>query len=380
MSMSRKLANFGERKLGVVAILLCICAAGVFAVGCTSNSSTTPKTQPDPESGPTNQRAEKSSVTLLTYDSFALTDVAFKSFTKTTGIAVKVVNAGDTGEMVNKAILTKEAPLGDVLWGVDNTFLDRTLAARLFEPSNVVTSDLDPAALSLVPNGEVVPVDVGDVCINYDKAALEKAGVPAPISIADLTKPIYKNMLVVQNPATSSPGLAFLLATIADRGSGSPWQETWAQLKDNGVLIVNGWTEAYETHFTAGGNDGDRPLVVSYGTSPVAAVLFGADPKAKTAPTGVAAGTCFRQVEFAGVLRGTKNKAAAEELLAYLISPEVQTDIQLNMFVSPVNRKATAAKEFTLFAVQPNKPLTLNPNEISKNRETWIDEWTSLML
>jgi thiamine transport system substrate-binding protein len=316
-------------------------------------------------------------VTLVAYDSFALSDAKFSVFTKQTGITVKVVTSGDTGEMVNKSILTKSAPLGDVMWGVDTTFLDRSLKEDLFLPTKVQTTDLDPALLGTVESKAVVPVNYGDVCVNYDKAALTKAGVTVPSSIADLTKPTYKNMLVVENPATSSPGLAFFFATVV----GTPdWKKTWKGLKDNGVLIANGWTEAYETHFTAGGNGGDRPLVVSYGTSPVAAVLFGADPKATTAPTGVVESTCFRQVEYAGVLRGTKNVDAATKLLDYLISPELQADIQLNMFVYPANTKAAPAPAFTSFAVKPTKPLTLDASEIASKRDSWIDEWSTLML
>jgi thiamine transport system substrate-binding protein len=328
-------------------------------------------------SGCTKADTKATSVTLVAYDSFALTDAKFAAFTKKTGITVKVVSSGDTGEMVNKSVLTKSSPLGDVMWGVDTTFLDRSIKENLFAPTSVSITDIDPTLAAAVVGKPVVPVDYGDVCVNYDKAALTKAGVAIPTSIADLTKPTYKNMLVVQNPATSSVGLAFFFATVV----GTPdWKATWKGLKNNGVLIANGWTEAYETHFTAGGNGGDRPLVVSYGTSPVAAVLYGADPKATTAPTGAMESTCFRQVEYAGVLAGTKNMDAATTLLEYLISPELQADIQLNMFVYPANVKASVAPAFTSFAVKPAKPLTLDASEISTKRDGWIDEWSKLML
>jgi thiamine transport system substrate-binding protein len=362
---------------------LLITAATTLAVSSCTNSNTKSASETTAVQSATETTAAQSatgsgqSVTLVAYDSFALTDAKFSGFTKRTGIAVKVVNSGDTGEMVNKSVLTKSAPLGDVMWGVDTTFLDRSIKENLFAPTSVNTTDIDPTLTAAVAGQPVVPVDYGDVCVNYDKAALTKAGVAVPTSIEDLTKPTYKNMLVVENPATSSPGLAFFFATVV----GTPdWKATWKGLKDNGVLIANGWTEAYETHFTAGGNGGDRPLVVSYGTSPVAAVLYGADPKATSAPTGVIESTCFRQVEYAGVLAGTKHMDAATKLLEYLISPELQADIQLNMFVYPANTKAATAPAFTSFAVKPGKPFTLEASEIATKRDGWIDEWSKLML
>jgi thiamine transport system substrate-binding protein len=345
-----------------------------LTLGACSTSSTDASNETASQSSGKN--ATKS-VTLAAYDSFLVTDAKFSAFTKKTGIKVNVVAAGDTGEMVNKAVLTKANPIADVLWGVDTTFLDRTLNEDLFTPVSVPTTDLDPELLSMVTGKPVVPVDFGDVCVNYDKAALAKLGVAVPASFSDLTKPEYKGMLVVQNPATSSVGLSFLLASIA---SSEDWQTTWKGLKNNDVLITNGWSEAYETHFTAGGNSGDRPMVVSYGTSPVAAVLFGPNPKATESPTAVIESTCFRSVEFAGVLSGTNNVKEATQLLEYLVSPEFQTDIQLNMFVYPANIKATPAPEFDAFAQKPATPLSLDPGEIATKRDGWIDEWSNLML
>jgi thiamine transport system substrate-binding protein len=363
-------------------VSLSVTLSVVSVLGFAACSTSTPKPTATPtvlpsEPAATPAPASNRNVTLLAYDSFVVTDAKFASFTKKTGIKVRVVAAGDTGEMVNKAILTKATPVADVLWGVDTTFLDRSLNENLFTPVAISTTDLDPALTSLVAGKPVVPVDFGDVCVNYDKAALAQRGVAIPTKFDDLTKPEYKGMLVVQNPATSSVGLSFLLASIAGTAD---WKATWQRLKDNEVLIANGWTEAYETHFTAGGNNGDRPMVVSYGTSPVAAVLYGPNPKATESPTGIVESTCFRSVEFAGVLSGTKKRSEATELLEYLVSPEFQTDIQLNMFVYPANTKATPAREFTSYGVLPSKPLSLDPSTIATKRDGWIDEWSTLML
>jgi thiamine transport system substrate-binding protein len=331
----------------------------------------------------------KSTITLVAYDSFALSKGVLETFTAATGIGVKVLTAGDTGEMVNKSVLTKDAPLGDVMWGVDNTFLGRALGEKLFTPSSVDTTSLDPSLVALVPGHELVPVDYGDVCVNYDKAALTKLGVQPPSTFADLTKPEYKNLLVVESPATSSTGLAFLLGSVSAVAPGktgsaltknAAWKATWAALRANGALVVNGWSEAYETHFSGGSGKGDRPLVVSYASSPPAGVLFGPDPKATEAPTGVAEGTCFRQVEFAGVLNGTAHPKEAGQLLTFLISTAVQEDMQLNMFVFPTNTTAKLADLFEKFAARPATQLTMDPATIAANRDRWIDEWSAIML
>lgn len=325
--------------------------------------------------------AKRDEIVLLAYDSFALSKGTIEGFTASTGIPVKVVTQGDAGELVNSAILTKDSPESGVLWGVDSTLLTRAIDAKIFTPyESTHASELDPKLRSLAPGNEVTPVDRGDVCVNYDKAALAKRGVQPPTSLADLADPKYKGMLVTQNPATSSPGLAFLFASIAKFGEdpATGWKDYWTKLRANDVKVVSGWTEAYETWFSAGGGKGDRPLVVSYGTSPAAAVLFGPDPKATEAPTGVVESTCYRQVEFAGVLNGPHTDEA-KELLDFLVSTPVQEDLQLNMFVYPSNTTAKIADEFTRFGVSPADSLELAPDAVSKGRETWTDEWTSIL-
>ncbi len=320
-------------------------------------------------------------IVLLAYDSFVLSKGVIEGFTAETGIPVKVVTQGDAGELVNSAILTKDSPESGVLWGVDSTFLTRAIDEGIFAPyESKLADDLDPTLRALVPKNEVTPVDRGDVCVNYDRAALAKRGVEPPATLGDLIDPKYKGMLVVQSPSTSSPGLAFLMATVARFGDASSggWKDYWTALKANDVKVTSGWTEAYETWFSAGGGKGDRPLVVSYATSPAAAVLFGPDPAATEAPTGVVEDTCYRQVEFAGVLRG-EAQDEARQLLDFLVSPAVQEDMQLNMFVLPANTKAKIDKAFTSFALFPKASAELAPSEVSANRERWIDEWTNLV-
>ena len=255
-----------------------------------------------------------SNLTLIAYNSFVPPEGAFDAFTKETGLTVQVALSGDTGEMVAKASLTSGNPEGDVMWGVDNTFISRATENEIFEK-------------------EPTEVDFGHVCVNYDIVALGET--KAPTTLDDLTAPQYKGMLVVENPATSSPGLAFLLGTVA--AFGDSWPDYWRQLVANDVLVVDSWDEAYYTAFTRYG--GDRPLVVSYSTSPPAEMIFADPPFPKGAPavTGVATETCFQQIEYAGVLRGSKFTKQAQQLVNYLAGPIFQSLLPESLFVYPAN-------------------------------------------
>jgi thiamine transport system substrate-binding protein len=323
-------------------------------------------------------------VTMVVYDSYPddsadepnPLQLALDEFTTDTGIEVELLKSQDAGTMLSKAVLTAGNPEGDVMWGVDNTLLSRAIDARVFDPyTSPAVAPLDPRFTSLVPGGEAIPVDYGDVCVNYDIAALQAAGLQPPTSFEQLAQPDYASRLVVENAATSSPGLAFLLATIAELGEGG-WEQYWTQLADNGVLVVDGWNEAYYSAFTRAG--GDRPLVVSYGSSPPFEVLYATEPMTE-APTGVVAETCFRQVEFAGVLRGTDNPDGSRKLIDFLVSERYQREVALNLFVFPVNPTVTLDPAFVQYATIPADPLTLDPAVIDANREEWIDRWTEIV-
>jgi thiamine transport system substrate-binding protein len=321
-------------------------------------------------------------ITLQTHDSFALSPDVLAGFESSTGVAVDVLTSGDAGTMVNQAILAgSDHPLADVLYGVDNTFLSRALGAGILDPYRPAALAGVPAALQLDPDGRATPIDYGDVCVNLDLEAFGGGTLPAPERLEDLADAEYRGMLVVEDPATSSPGLAFLLATVARFGEegGTTWRDFWAALRANDVLVASDWSDAYFTRFSGGANEGDRPMVVSYASSPVAEVVF-ADPRPPAAPTGVLLDGCFRQVEFAGVLRGTDAPLAARAFVDFLLSPEVQSDIPLNMFVSPALATAEVPADYAAFAATPPEPLSLDPAVIDANRERWIEEWADTVL
>jgi thiamine transport system substrate-binding protein len=321
-------------------------------------------------------------VTLVTHDSFAASKKTLKEFTDRTGYRVEILRAGDAGSTVNQAVLNKGNPQGDVLFGVDNTLLSRALENGIFTPYEA--KDLAKVPEKYRPDAaknQVTPVDTGKICVNYDRAYFEKHDLEPPRTLADLVKPEYKDLLVTENAATSSPGLGFLLATVAEYGDDG-WKDYWKKLETNGVKVVDGWEQAYYDHFSgsAGGKGkGERPLVVSYASSPPAEVL-GKKPMPEQGPTGVSEGTCFRQTEFAGLLKGTQNEKGGKALLDFLISETFQEDLPLQMFVEPVREGAELPEVFTEYGADVEDPATMAPGKIADNREQWVKAWTSLVL
>ena len=318
-------------------------------------------------------------ITLMTHDSFAISEDTIAAFEVENGVTVELLPAGDTGAALNQAILAKDAPLADVFFGVDSTFMGRALEAGIFESYSSPLLAQIPDVLELDAENRLLPVDYGDVCLNYDKAWFTENDVPLPQSLADLADPTYAGLLVVENPATSSPGLAFLLATIAEFGE-EGYLDFWAALRANDVLVTNGWEEAYYGSFTVA-SDGERPLVVSYASSPPAEVIF-ADPPIAEAPSAslVGPGMCFRQVEFVGILAGTEKRELAEKLVDFMLGRTFQEDMPLNMFVYPANEQATLPAEFVAWTQVPQETAVLSPANIDANRDQWIEAWSEVVL
>jgi thiamine transport system substrate-binding protein len=317
-------------------------------------------------------------LTVMTHDSFAISADVVKSFEKANNAKVSFMQSGDAGSVLNQALLTKDAPLADILFGVDNTFLSRALDGGIFDVyESPALSDV-PAEFKLDSSNRALPVDYGDACVNYDKKYFADHNLPVPQSFDDLIKPEYKGLLVVENPATSSPGLAFLIATRARFGDG--YLDYWKSLKANGVVVVDGWETAYYTNFSASSGKGPQPMVVSYASSPAAEVFFASAPLTQS-PTGsiTAKDTCFRQIEFVGILKNTPNRALAEKFVDFMLSKSFQEDLPLNMFVYPVNKNAQLPEVFVKYAQVASSPAAISYEDIAANRDAWIEAWTEAL-
>ncbi len=317
---------------------------------------------------------------VMSHDSFAISEQALKAFESENEVKVQFLKSGDTGSALNKAILAKENPLADVFYGVDNTFLSRALDEGIFDIyASPVLADI-PDRFKLDSEMRALPVDYGDVCLNYDKAFLQKGGLQPPQSLDDLSKPEYQSLLVVENPATSSPGLAFLLATIAHFGEAG-YLDYWQKLVENDVLVVDGWETAYYTEFSGSSGQGPRPIVVSYNSSPVFELIY-AESELSEPPTAavVAPDTCFRQIEFVGILKGTRNRDLAEMWVDFMLSPVFQQELPMQMFVLPVNQNAALDETFSKYLQVTEDPAEVDPKMIAGQREKWLNGWTETVL
>ena len=319
--------------------------------------------------GTTTDDGAASVVRVVTHDSFNVSEELMAEFEESSGFTVEQVAPGDGGSLVNQLILTKDNPLGDVVYGIDNSFAARAVEEGVLAPYEA------PEAVETEFDGRLTAIDYGDVCINIDHAWFAEEGVAEPPTLADLTAPEYADLLAVTNPATSSPGLSFLLATVGAFGEDG-WQDYWRDLTANGMRVVEGWSDAYYVDFSGSEGAGPRPLALSYSSSPAAEVSEdGSAPR-----TGALLDTCFRQTEYAGVLTGAQNVAGAEAFVDFLLSPQVQGEIPDQMYMYPVREDVELPASWAEHAPVAQQPHTVAPQDISDNRDSWIQAWTEIVI
>lgn len=338
-----------------------VVAAGVVTTGCTLVDGAEEESE-----GPV-------TVTLVTHGSWAAPEEVLDAFERRSGIQLRVLPEGDAGELTNKLVLTKDDPIGDVAFGVDSTFATRALAEDVFESYTSPESDRGPQRYAIDPEHRLSAVDVGDVCVNIDTEWFAEQDIPEPETLADLTDSQYEGLLVVENPATSSPGLSFLLATIAEFGDPG-WQDYWQQLADNDAQVTSGWTEAYTQEFSGSSGAGPRPIVVSYASSPASEIGDDGRPRTKALLD-----TCYRQVEYAGVLAGTEHPEEAREVVDFLLSQEFQATVADTMFVYPTREGVALPSAWADAAPLPDDSAALPGEQVAENRERWIKEWRALL-
>jgi len=316
-------------------------------------------------------------VRVIAHDSFVVAEDVLADFKKRTGLDVQIITSGDAGTLVGNAVLNRGQVGADVLFGIDDTLLPRALDAGVFQPHQVDVSALEQQFQSLTSEF-VVPVDHGNVCINIDKEWYESRELTPPTKLSDFAKPAYKGHLVVPDPAYSSPGLAFLLATIAYFGE-EGFENFWQDLKANDVLIVGDWVQAYTGNFTAGGGSGERPAVVSYSTSPPAEIIYATPPAPKEPKSKALADGCYRQIEFAGVLKGASDVANANLVLDWLISEQFQSSLPETMFVLPTRAGVKLPQVFVDFATKVENPLSLSAATVADSQADWLTRWEEVL-
>ncbi len=337
----------------------------------------------DSTTGPTSASGTGEEVVLITHDSFSLPPGVIEQFNEETGYSLTVRPSGDAGAMTNTLALTQGSPLGDAVFGIDNTFASRAVEQGVLAP--YTPADLPQGAEAHALEGDLAdyltPVDHGDVCVNIDRTWFEREGVPEPQTLEDLTDPQYAGLFVTPGASTSSPGLAFLLATIAEFGEGSDgadsadgWQGYWQDLVENDVKVTAGWEDAYLVDFSAGGDAGDRPIVLSYASSPPFTI-----PEDGGEPTTAALmDTCFAQVEYAGVIEGAKNPKGGQAVVDYMLSDVVQESLPESMYVFPVSETVDLPSDWEQWAEIAQDPREIPATDIEEHRVEWVTEWADI--
>lgn len=325
----------------------------------------------DDDGGSDGDGGEQTEVVLVTHDSFALPEKLITAFEKDSGYSLEVRPSGDAGKLTSSLSLTAGNPTGDVAFGVDNAFASRALSAGVFAPYE---PELPPGAdeYALAEGSDrLSPVDTGGVCVNIDDTWFEREKLAPPTTLDDLADPDYRDLFVLPGAETSSPGLAFLLTTVA--AYGDDWPDYWERLMGNGAKLTSGWTDAYTVDFTGGGGDGTRPIVLSYDSSP--AFTIGEDG---TSTTSALLDTCYRQVEYAGVLDGADNTEGAEAVVDWLLSPEVQEALPESMYVFPVSSDVELPPDWASYAEPATDPYEVDPAEVADQRDDWLTTWSDI--
>ncbi len=372
-----------SKPISYLIVILSFILAGCSPAG-TATAPAVPQTgntaYPAPTGTTSSAPSARRTLTVMTHDSFAASDKVIKAFEDANNVTLKFIKAGDAGTALNKAILSKNNPLADVFYGVDNTYLSRALKEGIYDPYHSPELASIPDQYKLDPTDNALPVDHANVCLVYDKAYLKSKGINPPTTLEDLAKPEYKSLLVVENPATSSPGLAFLLTTIAHFGENN-YLDYWKSLKANDIKIDDGWETAFYTDFSGASGHGLRPIVVSYDSDPVFEIIGTNNPPPEpTIGAVVTDSTCFQQIEFVGILKGTPNRDLAEKWVDYMLSTTFQEDMPQQMYVFPVNSKAKLDPVFAKYLVEPQKTADISPAEIATNRDAWLQAWTNAIL
>ena len=351
----------------------------LVVTACSSSPTASSTIAPGVVDGELVRFDEPVTLRVLAHDSFAVSQSVLDEFEQRTNVKVELVQTGDAITMTNAAILTAGNPVADVIFGIDENLLGAVEAARLVEPYRAVRlAGVDPAFI-VVDDGLVTPIDHGDVCVNFDREAFVDRRPPT--SFDDLVP--LAGGLVVQDPASSTPGLAFMLATIARFGGGddtsadAAWLRYWKALRSNGVKVVDGWESAYYGEFSGGSGEGGRPLVVSYASSPPAEVSD-TSLAVDATPTGVVAATCYRQTEFAGILRGARHPEAAAAFIEFMLGPSFQADLPTQMYVYPVVVGTPLPDTFAKYTAVVDRPLSLPYADVAANRDRWVTQWSAL--
>ena len=305
--------------------------------------------------------AEK--LTIYTYDSFVSEwgpgPIIEKIFEEKHNADVEFVAVDSAATLLNKVILEGDTSKADIVLGLDMNLFDLAEQSGLFTSHNIKDiNNLINLPLKWETN-KFVPYNYGYFSFVYNEANLETP----PKSMDELINSTNAR-IVIQDPRTSTPGLGLLTWMKALYGDKAG--DEWKKLNKKIISVTKGWTDAYYNFFMAGEAD----MVLSYTTSPAAHIMF--EERYDILATTFEEGN-YITIEFAGILSNSQNKDLANKFLNFMLSEEFQSVIPSTNIMYPVTNIKNLPEAFDKLDV-PNF-IQIDPKEINKNKEKWIDEW-----
>lgn len=320
-------------------------------------------------SGCTQEQSDSDVLIIYTYDSmvseYGLGPKVIPKFEEQCNCEVKLIAKGDAGQILTTLVLEKDNPKADVVIGIDNSMLHQAL-------SNEVLEEFTPSNSGIVPEnlrfgkGYLTPYDYGYIAFMYDS---EKISVPLN-NFNSLLDSSLRKSIAIQNPSTSSPGLALLLWTISIYGDPG-YKEFWREFKPNILTVTEGWDESSGL-FAAG----EVPIYLSYATSPPYYVEF--EEKYTVLGASFEEGH-YIQIEGMGIVKGAKNRKLAEDFIEFSLTEPFQEEIPFTQFMFPVNQNVELPQAFQEYAVTPVKQLELDAELVEEKQEEWISEWEKII-
>lgn len=323
-------------------------------------------------------------LTIVTYDIIAITDDVLNEFTNQTGVQVEMIRTDDAGGILEHLLLTKDNPQADLALGLDNTYLQTAFQFDLLAEHGAQIPVLDSKATIPYNGNKAVPFDQGYICLNADTQALSENHISFPTTLEELTAPDWKGKTAFPSPVTSSPGRAFMVASIdyfEQQSSNTTAFDWWADMADNDAIFTTGWTEAYETHYTGGygiwneGHIGDAWLTVSYCHSPGVEALYGGNSTISAAVDIDFAS--FSQVEYAAPVNGGGSKNAVNAFIEFLLTDEVNTNMPENNLMYSVleGKDLPETNGYRYHSPVPSQPSTIEMDRIGQEMDDWLKDW-----
>ena len=343
---------------------------------------------------------EENQIVIYTYDSL-LNDPYFDiegNFSTFSGIPaneIQITRFSDANELVVRLEAEKSNPIADVVIGIDNTLIhlieDKASVLEPYTPTSI--SQIDENLIqNLDPENYLIPYDYGIISLYYQNHIINSSTNPEleNLTLDGLLASNLLPMLIVENPKYSSPGLGFLLWTIAVYGDPeinfdglleSNWRNWWNASRDK-ITITKSWGDAFNIFFTP---EEEKPIMVSYGTSPAYSYCQWADNSTSAVVTHEKnQQNAWLQIEGIGLVKDAPHKDKGKQFINWFLSSSLQSEIPEHQWMYPANREVILSPCFEESVIHPDEVFRLNdllsPEILGHYLPDWKDQWEQVIV